>query len=361
MKTTTRWLLACVGGIGLTLTAPVLLAQSDNPPPPAGEPAPDAKPQDDAGRREAARKLINERIKRIEAQQKALHESLEMLDRGEPIEAVREHARGPLGERVERFREGRQGFGPQDERGPGPGPGGRGGPPPREGPGFERPRRGPGLGEGPDDMGGPDGPDARGGPEGRGGPGREERFGGRRGDRDADGERKPLSPEERQMIVDMLQAQRPGLGERLKKLHDEKPDEFDQVIERSAPHFLRMIEEKRRDPEMFELRRAMFDADAEARRLGREARKGDHAAGSPAVENLKSALNKQFDARLKLEDHMLVKAREQLEKAQDRRKKLEESRGDMIEKGLKDLLEREVDDRDGPGPGGPPPPPPDRP
>jgi hypothetical protein len=341
VKHATRWLMACIGGLTLCAAAPISLGQPDGPRPadeaPRGEGAPD-----EAVRRERARQLITERLKRLEDNQKLLRESLDMLDRGESLDAVREHGRAALGERAERFREGGPRMGGPGNLGPPGGPGGPDGPGEPGGPGPGG-RRGGGHGE---RRGGDiesfDGPGGMGdGPEGRGG----------------SRERDPvtLSPEERTLIIDMLLATRPGLGERLARVQSEKPGEFDAMIQRSAPQFLRMIDEKRRDPAMFEAKRAMFETEFAARRLAREVRAGGKDPTPEQIDQLKAALHKQYDARLKVEEEMLRTMREQIAKSEERRQKMDAERDAHIEKGLKELLERDGEDRPG-GPGTRPPP-----
>lgn len=361
MNATCRWLLACVGTASLAAMARHAIAQPEGPPPPPpGENAPQPRAADDAAKRDDARRLINERLKRMEEQQRALREGLDMLDRGEPLDAVRSHIRGPAGERLERLRDG----------GPRGGPDGPGGPrlggPDRDGP------RGPGGPGGPGSEGGPGGPH-RGGPEdrrgdrdrfegpreGRGmgpdGPGPGERS------RDADGERHEpieLTPDDRKMIVDMLMTSRPGLGERLGKLREENPQEFDAVIQRAAPHFLRVIEDKRRDPEMFQLRRDQIESEFQARRLARQA----GTSPSPEqLEALRTALNRQFDARLKVEEHVVKQMRAQIEKVEKRTKEMQDNRSAFIDKTLKELLERASKDREEPNDAPPSPAPADEP
>lgn len=340
MKHATRWLMACIGGLTLCAGTPIAMGQPDGPRPadeaPRGEGVPD-----EAARRERTRQLISERLKRLEENQKLLRESLDMLDRGESLDAIREHGRAALGERAERFRDGGPRMGapgiPEGPDGPGepggPGPGGRRG-------GGHGERRG-GDFESFDGPGGPGGPGMGDGPEGR--EGKRER------------EPMTLSPEERTLIIDMLLATRPGLGERLARVQSEKPEEFDAMIQRSAPQFLRMIDEKRRDPAMFEAKRAMFETEFAARRLAREVRAGGKDPTPEQIDQLKAALNKQYDARLKVEEETLRKMREQIAKSDERRQKMDAERDAHIEKGLKELLERGGEDRPG-GPGTRPPP-----
>lgn len=271
----------------------------------------------DAERRENMRRFVNERLKRLEENQKLLHESLEMLDRGEPLDAIREHGRAALGERFDRFRDG----GPRGPRG-GDGPGEFGPPPPGEEHGGEL--RGPQ---------GRRGSDRRKGSEVESGPRGEER------------KSLALTEEERSLIIDMLLVTRPGLGERLKQVQTEKPEEFDAMIRRSAPQFLRMIEDKRRDPEAFQVRRSMFETEFATRRIAREIRAEGKEPTEEQVQQLKDAVTKQFEARQKFEEQTIQRMRDQIEKSEERMRAMASDRDVAIERELKKLLEG---DRRGP-------------
>jgi anion-transporting ArsA/GET3 family ATPase len=163
------------------------------------------------------------------------------------------------------------------------------------------------------------------------------------------------------MIIEMLMAHRPGLGERLERLREDKPEEFDAMIRRNTPHFLRMVEEKRRDPEMFKLRRELVEREFEVRRLARQIRESGQPATPEQKQQIKAAVERQFEARLQIETQAIAHLRAEAEKVEQRRQKLEQERGQLIEKGVTDALEGRKPDRPEPPEGAPPPPPGERP
>jgi hypothetical protein len=240
-----------------------------------------------------------------------------------------------------------------------PGGGGPEGFDPFDGPPGQMPQQGgrrPGMrGEGPE--GGPDGPDRpermggerwRG--EGRGGPGGADRA---------------PTEEERAAIRAFLRESQPRLFEMLQDLEKQDPEEAQRKIAEAFPRLRPLLDLRKSDPEMFELR--MKDL-----RHGREAMEGarwlaehaDAAADSAEMakhrDMLRASLVAQFDARTEIQRRDLVRQGERLEEAKAELETRSANRDKSIDGTMSRMIEREQERMrrgqgpdDGPPPGGP--------
>lgn len=274
-------LFALLAGAGFTHVAIAQPAEKPSDPPPAGERG-GARPRDrreglsEEQRREVTRRMINAALEQARRSERILKESLDMLDRGEPIEAVREHS-------LKARPRAQQGGG---AGGPGGGFGGfggvwfddrplRGGPGGPDGPGGleDEPRFG-----GPRGPGGPDGPD---GPEAR------ERF-------------EALTPEQREEALELLRERGPEIYRRIQQLRAERPDEFDAMMRQRMPTLMKWLKERRDDPELYEARTKLMGVDREIMRTSRKIREGSAAADGPDGAKLRELLGTAFDLRVQL-------------------------------------------------------------
>ncbi len=261
---------ALIALFACTLLAPGALAQPAEPPadrPPAAE-RDGARPRDrrewlsEEQRRVMTRRMINAALDQARRSERILEESLDMLDRGEPIDAVREHS-------LKARPRAQQG-------GPGGGPGGFGN-------WFDdRPLRGgPGGAEGPGGLedeplfGGPGGPEAR------------ERF-------------EALTPEQREEALELLRERGPEIFRRLQQLRAERPEAFDAMMRQRMPTLMKWLKERRDDPELYEARTKLMGVDREILRTSRTIREGRAAADGPEGAKLRELLSTAFDLRVRL-------------------------------------------------------------
>lgn len=295
---------------------------------------------------------MQQRLETLKKQAATLEEAIAMLDRGEPIDAVRAKARsgnpfggdGP-GERM-RLREGRREDG--GDRGRPDGAGGPNGPGPGPAGDMRPDGAGPGgpLGLGPRGPGG-QGPDGRrpggdnGGLVGDGPQGR---------NRDADLPR--LEPGEMPdpplmgRMLKFLHEHRPEMADRIEKLRAEHPDEFRQFVSQRAAQIVGMMRDQAEDPELWQLRERVFDAD----RATHKAAKAYHTAKAEerdaALKSLREAATVQFEARAEVSRAEIRKAKAWADRLESELDERLSSREQFIDERMKELMAA-------PPPGGP--------
>lgn len=195
--------------------------------------------------------------------------------------------------------------------------------------------RRPGMrGEGPD-GGPPEGP----GPERfeRGGPGRD-RW------REGGGPDRAPTDEERAAIRAFLRESQPRLFEMLERLEQEDPAEAQRKLAEAFPRLRPLLELRKADPQMFELR--MNDL-----RHGREAMDAarwlaEHGAdGGDEVakhrETLRTALLAQFDARTEIQRREIARQQDHLEQGKADLESRAASRESAVEGMMSRMIERE--------------------
>lgn len=335
-----HWVMALAAGAACV--AGVAVAQpdrgADRPPGPQAEDAPVGLP--------AIRERIQQRREQLRRAQERIDLAMKRMDEGATVEQLQ-------AEYPEFFR---------------PRPGMAGGPEGFDGhdglPGGPGGRR-PGMrgGEGPDGlMGGPDGPDRfdrSGGPGGPGGMGE-------RG-RDRAGSDRAPTDEERAAIREFLRVAQPRLYELLQDLEEHDPAEAKRKLTEAFPRVRPLLDLRKSDPEMFELR--MKDL-----RNGREAMESarwlaqHQAAESGASESenarrreaMRAALRAQFDARTEIQRRDYARQAERLTEAQAELEKRAGDRDSTVEAMMARMIEREAErirrgegPDDGPLPGEP--------
>ncbi len=330
------WVMALA--VGAACVAGVAVAQpdrgADRPSGPQAEDAPLGLP--------AIRERIQQRREQLRRAQERIDLAMKLMDEGATVEQLQ-------AEYPEFFR---------------PRPGMAGGPEGFDGhdgpPGGAGRRPGMRGGEGPDGMmGGPDGPDRF---ERGGGPGGM----GERG-RDRAGSDRAPTDEERAAIREFLRVAQPRLFELLQDLEEHDPAEAKRKLTEAFPRVRPLLDLRKSDPEMFELR--MKDL-----RNGREAMESarwlaqNQAAESGASETestkrreaMRAALRAQLDARTEIQRRDYARQAERLTEAQAELEKRAGDRDNTVEAMMARMIEREAErirrgegPDDGPLPGEP--------
>ncbi len=285
------------------------------PPPPA---QPDGGPQ---GVR-AIRERIEQRRDMLRRAQERVDLALKLLEEGASIDRVRE-------EYPEFFR--RQG-GPGPDMGEMP----EGGPPGMRWPGMR--------GEGP--GGGPEGPERM--DRGRERPG---------------ADRAPTD-EERAAAREFLRVAQPRLFELLEDLEKRDPEEAKRKLVEAFPRIRPLLELRKSDPELFELRMKDLRTGREAMEAARwlAEHEGGDAAASEAErarrrESMRSALLVQYDARTEILRRDLAQQTERLSEAKVECEGRSAERDKAVDDVMARLIERERERmRRGDGPDDRPPP-----
>lgn len=291
------WLMASTLIVIAGVTGGLSQPGEDAPPPTPTEPAPLVDPG-------VFRERLERRMEELDRQRERMQRAMARLEAGEAPSRVMRELLGPG-----MAREG--GFG--RDAGNGRGPGGDAQP--------VRPFR--------DRFNGP-GPN--GGPPGG----------------DFPGAGLPLSGEERERALGIIQERLPSIHERLTRLRELDPVAAERMLDRLTPRLREAFNAMRRDPEQFELRArelesglAVFDASMALRRL--------FAAGEMAGERvdaargaLREALGAQHDARLALQQHQiaslekeLARVRAEFDDAGARREQILDERTEAFMEGMK--------------------------
>lgn len=299
--TTARSMMIAFCLFALAMPLPTLAQDEPPPPPPPGaggaDPADDPWPMEgpDAGvPGPRLRENIERMLKRSERESRVLKEGLEMLDRGESPEKVRDHLRetirDTMRDRAQQFR---------DARRPMPPPGGGARPPIGPG-GIDRP---PPPGPGP--MAGQ--PPMRG-------------------------------PMDR--LMGMLRETNPKAAERLERLRHENPEKFQRMFDEFAPRLARLVEERERNPDRWPDRVKQLLLQQRANELARKVATLPPAKQDEPRTLLRRNLEEQFDIRLKFAKEDLVQNKANAERLQREIEEKSKDRAGTIEKHMQEMIER---------------------
>ena len=325
---TNALLMALVAGLSLASGSLAFAQGEPTPPPPraAGQGGPDRGPEggprmDGPGRGEAiSDKELAERLRgradEVEHLARTLREAADKAERGDNrMEAFRmvEEAIRPLrGDWLERLSGRRMGErGREDRMGEGRGAEGRS-------------------------------PEAR-GADGRGPEGRE----GRESDR-------VLTDAERESMMTFAREKLPRMAQRIEQLRQSDPELADRIMLRLAPRVREVL--ATRDTELAALRLEDLQTGAEVLdqvRLLREAMKAqDAAATESAKSELKAALEAQFDAKIKLQQHEVTLLNKRVDALRADIEKRQAAKGEFVDKLLERMSSRDPEAMPADGPEG---------
>lgn len=204
--------------------------------------------------------------------------------------------------------------------------------------------------EGRDDrMGDGRGPDARGqegrGPDGRGPEGREGRG--------PDGDR-TLSDAERESMMTFAREKLPRMAQRIDQLRQSDPELADRVMLRLAPRVREVL--ATRDADLAALRLEDLQAGAvvlDQVRVLREAMKGEDAAATESAKSeLKGALEAQFDAKIKLQQHEITMLTKRIESMRADIEKRQAAKDEFVAKLVERMSAEKPEGMPGEGPEG---------
>lgn len=202
----------------------------------------------------------------------------------------------------------------------------RGPRPPR---GERRPHRGPGEmedGDRPMPPGGPD--DGFGGPPRGPGPGRGEGMPPRR-----------LSPEQIEEIMNVLRENFPTMYERLDKVRQDRPEDFERTLHRFAPFAMQVLHA---DPQMKRLLVQDWKMEQEIRDLERSYRSADDGTTKQKIkQQLKKTLDRQFDVRLEKHRLMIEGLERRLKESRETLAQRTARKQELVDRRLSELTERD--------------------
>ncbi|MDX2114664.1 MAG: hypothetical protein SFZ24_03460 [Planctomycetota bacterium] len=275
--------------------------------------------------RRRARAMLQQRLESLTKEQQAMQEAIAMLDRGEPLDAVRTEAwrtiGKTMGERLRRFRELRQARG--------------------EGNAEDLPQMG-------DDA-------FAEGPPPRGQPGQPERPR-RPGPMGPEGGMPPEAPVEG--LLAMLREIRPALGERLTTLRQEDPEEFRRIFQQFRGRLAKLFRDRMHDPERWPQRAEMFRLEMDAIESARRAAALAPAERGGQLDRLREVLGKQFDLRLELAESDLARLDSRSAELRSDIEARKARRDTLVQERVQQMVERAANRREGrdAGPESAPPP-----
>ncbi|MCA9281383.1 MAG: hypothetical protein KDA30_05045, partial [Phycisphaerales bacterium] len=153
-----------------------------------------------------------------------------------------------------------------------------------------------------------------------------------------------VTDEDRAKFLAFLAEEFPEIHERVMEVApdaaDGGPVDIDPRFERRIMPLVEMMRLKERDPEMFTLRKDLWNADRQAWDLARKVRDASEADRAAAAEELHAVLGTQFDLQLRV--HQLELDRLESRLAGARREAAEQAthRDDLINERLMDILSR---------------------
>ncbi len=156
-----------------------------------------------------------------------------------------------------------------------------------------------------------------------------------------------LSEEEFKERLELLRELHPDLAERLEQLKDRNPQRVGAMIREHFPRLGEMLELRRRDPELFELRVKDIRANRKTLELAeryRQARRaGDQAQSQSLRDELQAAIREHFEVRQAQRERELAMLEERLEELRQRIKERTAQREELIQKRISELSEKARD------------------
>lgn len=311
MKKTNRSTLWIAAAAGLVLSAGVATAQADKAAAEERAVARRAQPADEAPAMDSAMLLerLNRRLAELEQETVRMRETIAKLEGGATPAQAMEGMRPPMMER----------------RGPGPGPDGMGGP------------------GGPEGMRGPGGPDDRGQMDEMRMRAMHERMAAEREwmRREPMG---PMSPEERERIVQFLETNTPRVAERFKELQAERPEVAERMLAGLRERVAEMRRVAEKDPAALDMRLRGLRTDMELRQAAMDfvmaRREGDEAKQAEARAAIEALVADRVAVTLEEREVELAGLRERVEKMAAELTAARQDPQEMIAKRIDELLTR---------------------
>ncbi len=153
--------------------------------------------------------------------------------------------------------------------------------------------------------------------------------------------RKPLTEEEVEQVLAILQELHPEMAERLTEARKYSPERVQRLLKMMGPRINELRRLKEHDPEMFELKKQDIVLGRETRELAaelREARqRGDEKAVQQSTARMRELVRKHFDVRQQMKVHELEAIERRLEMLREQLKERAAQREQVIESRVEEL------------------------
>lgn len=160
--------------------------------------------------------------------------------------------------------------------------------------------------------------------------------------RDPNAEIADLTPEQTQVVVDVVKENMPAIGERLAEAMKSNPDAVRAVI-REHPRLLELARMKRHDPKMFDLRISEMKLERQSRDLMLQYRKaqksGDQAAMDATREQLRKSVEEHFQLRQEIREQELAKLEQRLAQVKSQIESRRVNKDQLILQRLRELTD----------------------
>jgi hypothetical protein len=157
----------------------------------------------------------------------------------------------------------------------------------------------------------------------------------------------PLTEEERVTVRELLAATAPETLTRLRELEKTEPVKADQQYSRSLERMRNLIDLRKRDPQMFELKakdiRHSFEAGALVRAIGDidKSPTPDTAVRQQKVELLRTALLAQYNVRTQIMQREIERSADRAAEMAKEVEKRPAQAADIVDKNVRDMIDRE--------------------
>lgn len=155
------------------------------------------------------------------------------------------------------------------------------------------------------------------------------------------GDRAPLSDEQAEAALEVIELIYPESAEQMRANWKEDPDQVKRMLDRRFPRVRYMLSLKERNPEMYELRIADITLTRQSEQLVRQMREAKKADDEKAFDDHRDALEdvieEHFDVRQEIREIELEWLRERLERMEEEVDDRARDKRDLIEQRLLEL------------------------
>lgn len=167
----------------------------------------------------------------------------------------------------------------------------------------------------------------------------------------------PLSQEQREQLLAVLEDLNPQMKQRLQEVLKDNPQRANMILRRAYDqHIQRLIQLRESDPEHYELQISEHKGRLEMFRLVRQIRDAresqDEAKATELTAQLREKMDTAFEVRQKLRRKELAELEKRIEKMRTDLAEHEQRKGELIDQAMEKVLSgNRLDEPEGDGPG----------
>ncbi|MCC6580819.1 MAG: hypothetical protein IT440_10290 [Phycisphaeraceae bacterium] len=151
----------------------------------------------------------------------------------------------------------------------------------------------------------------------------------------------PLSPDEREQALRLLEDVNPELGDKIKLWRDINPERVDQVLAGIQPRLRPLMALQQSDPQLYDLKVQDLRLETQTRRLASSVRHAS-AENAPALrQQLKTVVTQHFDLRQQIRQRELENLRRRIDDLQKQIETRRDARDELIDNRVTELTGHE--------------------